>query len=811
MIFSREQTEADTCRQYVTPLLKLAGWEDDLIAEQRYITAGKIKVVGKKHLRRKGKKPDYILLRTPDYPIAVVEAKSIYKQPSDGLAQAKEYAELLKLKFVYATNGNGIVEFDYITGRQRDILEFPAPDELWHRLSAYKEWDDELAEKILYLNNRANKNFDGKVKRPRYYQQIAIDRACEAIFKGKKRILLTMATGTGKTFVAFQIIWKIWDQHWNLKGDALRPKILYLADRNILIDDPMIKDFAVFEDALHKIKGDPIKSRDLYFTIYQAIARDENKPGLFKEYDRDFFDLIIVDECHRGSARDDSNWREILEYFQPATQIGMTATPKHNDNINTYDYFGDPVYVYSLKQGIEDGFLAPYRVQRVVTNIDAEGLRLPKGTLDIEGHEIPDKHFATRDYERILSVENRNQIVARYLVDYLRENGIYNNKTILFCVDQDHARIMRDLIRELVPDILKEHPDFCERVTCDEGNIGLAHLSHFQDVEKISPGILTSSQMLTTGVDIPTVKNIVLFSTVNSIVTFKQIIGRGTRLREEKDKLWFSILDFTGATRLFADPDFDGPAERLEVDIISEKGEIEDKWVQQLEDEDDDMTSDDYAYGDTRGQRFDGDKDFGISEVPKEGEHVSKYYVDGVEVHIIANSLYQLDSSGNILQTVEYTEYVKDEVRKLYTSASLLRTRWTEEDERLVIIEELLKRGIKLSDLQEITGNRDADPFDLLLHVAYNTPLKTRREKANRVQREYKKFFNQYQDPAREILQLLLDKYAEYGPEQLLTSDVFEVQPINQYGTVIQIFEMFGGPAVAKQALNELYKLLQQD
>ncbi|MCK5833130.1 DEAD/DEAH box helicase family protein, partial [bacterium] len=577
--FSRD-TEADTCRKYVLPVLYSNGWDDDHIAEQHYITSGKIQVVGNKHIRMKGKKPDYILLHTPDYPIAVIEAKAFYKKPSDGLSQAKEYAEMLDVKFAYSTNGNGIVEFDYTTGKQSEIDRIPTPENLWKRYSAYREISDKESEKILYPNNRQLLDWDGKPKKPRYYQQVAINRACEAIFKGRKKALLTMATGTGKTFTAMQIIWKAWDQKWNLRGKDLHPKILYLADRNILVDEPR-KDYfdPVFGNAVHKISGEAVKGREIYFGIYQALADREDKVGLYSQFDRDFFDLIIVDECHRGSAREDSTWREILEYFQPATQIGMTATPRHTDNIDTYKYFGEPIYTYSLKQGIVDGFLAPYRVKRVVMNVDAKGLRFPEGTLDKYGNEIPDKAFSTSDYERILCLASRNEIAAKYIVDYLNEAGIYDNKTIIFCVDQEHAEKIRDRIREIIPDVLIDNPDFCERVTSDEGNIGLNHLGNFKDVEKNSPGILTSSQMLTTGVDMPTVKNVILFAKIESLVTFKQIIGRGTRIREDKDKLWFTIIDFTGATELFAEPKFDGPSEHLQIEIINDDGEIEDVWA----------------------------------------------------------------------------------------------------------------------------------------------------------------------------------------------------------------------------------------
>ena len=828
-------SEADTCRHYVLPNLAKMGWDNDRIAEQRYITDGKITIVGKKHIRQRGKKPDYILLYTPDYPIAVIEAKAYHKLPSEGLGQAMEYAEMLGVSFAYSTNGKKIVEYDYTTGKQRDIDIFPTPDELWERLSQKKKWTEDVAKRVIFPHNREIKSYDGKIKRPRYYQEIAINRACEAIFIGKKRILLTMATGTGKTFTAFQIIWKVWEQRWNKRNDNIRPKILYLADRNILIDQPKREDFSIFGDACIKVKGDVTTSRDIYLAIYQAIAENENNPGLYKKYPQDFFDLIVIDECHRGSAADESNWRSILEYFHSATQLGMTATPKIEENINTYNYFGEPVYTYSLRQGIEDGFLAPYKVKRVVTNIDAEGLRLPEETKDKFGNVIPDKVYKTKHFERVLSVDERNDTIAKYIVNYLYQNGIEDNKTILFCVNQDHALIMRDKIRELIPDILSEYPHFCERVTSDEGYEGRKYLDDFKEAENYSIGILTSSDMLTTGVDMPTVKTIVLFRVINSIVTFKQTIGRGTRLREDKDKLWFTIIDFTGATDLFANDEFDPPDVITETEIINEDGNIE-TTTNKSETKENDVTPEieetieniqEVELPDGRTIEVDPEKlktlpdgrivniETGVIEYepldPPPPPPIRKYYIDGVNVSVVTDSVYMLDANGKVLRTVEYTEYVNNEVRKLFTSASMLETRWTNDDERMMIVEQLKERGIVIEDMQEITGNRDADPFDLLMHIAYNRPLKTRREKANRVQREYKAFFEKYKEPAREILSLLLDKYTEFGSEQLLTSDIFEVPPLNNYGTPVQIFKLFGSPEKTREAVNELYALIQKD
>jgi type I restriction enzyme R subunit len=486
--------EADTCRLYVEPKLRAAGWEDEphRVNSQRTFTDGRIVVAGQKARRRPGKRADYILRYTPDIAIAVVEAKPEYNTPGEGLQQAKDYAEILGLKFAYATNGHGIVEFDYTTGRETELTAFPTPVDLWQRLTASEQLTDEAADKLETPGYRESG------RDTRYYQETAINRAMEAVLKGQKRILLTMATGTGKTYMAFQICWRLWSARWNAPGkEGRKPRILYLADRNILIDDPKDKTFAPFGDARHKIEGGVVvKSREMYFAIYQAIARDEARPGLYKEYAPDFFDLVIVDECHRGSAKDESNWREILEYFAPAFQIGMTATPKRADNIDTYAYFGAPLYTYSLRQGIDDGFLAPYRVHRVITEWDAAGWRPSKGELDRYGNAIPDEEYTTIDFERVVALRARTQAVARHLSDCLASTDRYG-KMIVFCVDQEHASEMRTALGNLNADLVKEHPDYVCRVTSDEGDIGRGHLSHFQDVERQTPVILTTSQMLT--------------------------------------------------------------------------------------------------------------------------------------------------------------------------------------------------------------------------------------------------------------------------------------------------------------------------
>ncbi len=457
-------TEADTCRKYVVPKLYASGWNDDQISEQTTFTDGRIMVVGTKVYRRPQKRADYLLRYRPNCMIAVVEAKAVYKNSRDGLQQAKEYAQILDLKFAYSTNGQGIVEHDFLSGRETDLNSFPTPDELWGRFNSY------LGMKMPEQEQRfLTPSLPVSGKPLRYYQEIAINRTTQAILKGKRRILLNMATGTGKTDVAFHICWRLWSTRWNRNNEPRRPRILYLSDRSILVDDPKDKQFAPFGDARWKIQGEAIKSREMYFATYQAIAKDERRPGLYREYRPEFFDLIIVDECHRGSARDESNWREILEYFEPAYQLGMTATPLREDNRDTYRYFGNPVYTYSLRQGIDDGFLAPYRVHRIVTDVDATGWRPSKDELDRYGRPIPDEQYETADFERIVALKARTQAIAKSVTDFLRNTDVFD-KTIVFCVDQEHADEMRHAINNLCADLAVQHPDYVVRIVADEGD-----------------------------------------------------------------------------------------------------------------------------------------------------------------------------------------------------------------------------------------------------------------------------------------------------------------------------------------------------
>ncbi|RBP90261.1 EcoAI/FtnUII family type I restriction enzme subunit R [Paenirhodobacter enshiensis] len=783
--------EADTCRKLVVPKLQEAGWDDrpHAINEQRTFTDGRIVFVGGKARRGKQKRADYVLRYSPDFPIAVVEAKARYRHAADGLQQAKDYAEVLGLKFAYATNGAEIVEFDYTTGIERILDAFPGPGELWARQRAAEGLDDPVAAERLLTPN-----FPDRAKPLRYYQEIAVNRAVQAVLQGRNRILLTLCTGAGKTAVAFQISWKLWSARWNGKGVNRTPKILFLADRNVLVDDPMAKDFSPFGDARHKIAGGiAVKSRDMYFAIYQSIARDENRPGLYREYPRDFFDLIIVDECHRGSARDDSNWREILEWFEPATQIGMTATPRREENVDTYTYFGDPLYEYSLAQGIADGFLAPYRVHRVITDYDAAGWRPSRGELDRYGREVPDNEYQTRDFERVVALRARTRAIARHLADFMAETDRMA-KTIVFCVDQEHALEMRQALAELNADLVRDNPDYVCRVTADEGDIGRGHLSKFQDVETDTPVILTTSQLLTTGVDAPTCKNVVLARTVGSMPEFKQIIGRGTRLRPDYGKLAFNIIDYTGtATRMFADPAFDGEPVREAESVINEEGET----IEEREAEDVAPEPGDIPEG--------PEPPLGGPE-PEPGPR--KFYVDGGEVSVVRHLVYELDAEGKKLACRQLTDYTGDKVRTLYPNASELRSDWLDPERRAEIVEQLEEKGIDLDTLAEAVGKPEADPFDLLCHLAYNTPLRTRRERADRLLREQDAFLARFGPDARKVLDAVLEKYAEHGSAQFKLPDILEVPPFNEWGNVIEIARRFGGGKELRSAVTELQRLL---
>ena len=789
---SFQTTEADTCRNLITPALKLAGWEKTphLIAEQHYFTDGRIVLSGRSAKRRQGKRADYILRYTRDLPLAVVEAKAENVHAGEGMQQAREYALILGLHFAYSTNGRTILEWDAFTGLETELDAFPSPDKLWGRYKAGKRIAEASSEQVLSPSNAT------LGKHSRYYQEIAINRAVEAVLAGDKRILLTMATGTGKTVVAFQICWKLWSARWNRKGEHRRTRILFLADRNILVDDPKDKTFAVFGDARWKIEnGEANKSREIYFATYQAIAEDERRPGLYREYAPDFFDLIIIDECHRGSARDESSWRGILEYFEQASQLGLTATPFREESRNTYAYFGSPIYQYSLRQGIEDGFLAPYRVHRILTTFDAAGWRPTKGQVDRYGQEIPDEEYQTKDFERIVSLRARTEAVARHLTDYLKRTDRFA-KTIVFCVDQEHADEMRRSIANLNADVIREHPNYVCRVTSAEGDIGRGALSRFQELETEVPAILTTSQMLTTGVDAPTTKNIVLVRVINSMAEFKQIIGRGTRVRQDYGKLWFDILDYTGsATRLFADPEFDGEPAQTSEECAGEFGEAIGVPVVISDPE---QTDNQQEGPDTR-----------MGPEP-DGEEQRKYYVDGGRVEIAAHLVFELDADGKQLRVIQLTDYTGEKVRMLYRSSEDLAAAWADPISRREVFAELAARGIDPDDLAQTTGRTDADPFDLLCHLAFDKPLLTRRQRVEKALQVKTDFFDQYGPKAREVLDMLLDKYADHGSGELSMPGALRTPPISGLGNVSEIAGRFGGAGEMAYAVTMLQKVLYE-
>jgi type I restriction enzyme R subunit len=780
------ESEADTCRKDVLPKIYASNWTDEQILEQRNFTDGQIVVLGRKAKRRKAKRFDYLLRYSQNFPIAIIEAKVKYKEASDGIQQAKLYAQILGLKFAYSTNGTEILEFDFTTGIEKQVSKYPTPTELWNRLNVVDPIKIEIRETFL-------KPFYAVVgKEIRYYQRIAINTAVKAILEGKKRALLTLATGTGKTTVAFQIIYKLWNNRWNIKGEYRRPKVLFIADRSILVTDPHAKDFSVFGDARCLVPDEGIpSSREIYFSTYQSLAEDENRVGAFRKLPRDFFDLIVIDECHRGSSSDESNWRIILEYFNHSVQLGLTATPLREDNKDTYLYFGNPLYTYSLRQGIEDGFLAPYIVHRIVTEPDATGWRPQDGQVDDNGALIPDGIYTTTDFENTLSYLPRTKAVVKHLYDFMVKYGRFD-KTIVFCVNQSHADDFRREFSNLNADLVVQYPDYIVRIVSDEKEIGKGHLGRFMDIDEPIPVVVTTSKLLSTGVDVQTCKNIVLFRLVNSMTEFKQIIGRGTRVREDKEKLFFTILDYTGsATRNFADPDFDGEPPLITEEEIDENG------------------------GTIPGTEtviseppVPNDDDEIISDPPTGGNGSKRtvYRVTEGEVQIATESVHLLGVDGK-LKTVKFTQYAKEQITTLYPSANDLRIGWSNSEARKKIIEELENIGISIDQLMDITKQYTVDPFDLLCFVAYDLKPKTRKQRAELLQNNKPDFFSLYSEKAQLVLKMILEKYIDFGLNQI-RPDIISAEPINREGNEIEIVNEFGGMDKYKQAIEQLQILL---
>jgi type I restriction enzyme, R subunit len=786
--------ERDTCRDYVLPRLKAAGWSDDQIQAQFPITDGRIITVGSKHRRGVALRADYVLEYRPGMPVAVVEAKREHETPGRGLQQAKDYAQHLDLPFAYSTNGKGIVEDDRDTGLETDgLVAFPGPEELWSRYRAWKGIEDSVAAGVVLPSSRALHNADGSVKEPRYYQQVAINRSVEAILGGRKRLLLTMATGTGKTFVSMQIVWKLWNSRWR---QGRKPRILYLADRNILIDQPRLDYFvpAFGEGPVWRLRGEAKAGREIYFALYQALADSGEDPnGMFRQFDPGFFDLVIVDECHRGSANAESSWRAVLDHFSGATQLGMTATPRRDETADSYEYFGDPLFQYSLAQGIEDGFLAPYRVRRVVLSPDAHGWMADRGALDRFGKEIPPGLYTTKEFERIVSLLARTAEAAKHLTKYLHRTGRWA-KTVVFCVDQEHAEQMRRALHNANRDLAKQHGNYVVRIVSDEGKTGTGYLSEFADTETSVPTIATTSQLLSTGVDLPTVSNIVLFRPVGSMALFKQMIGRGSRMFPDDGKLSFDIIDYAGATKLFADPGFDGPPERIDQEEVDDEGNVVGAVV--VEEPEPKPLERDHA---VEGAIDPDDLDI---------EPRVKFYVDDAEVWVTAEAVYYLDPAISRLRLVEYRDFVADTVRTLFPNPNHLRTTWASRVGRHDVLDALEVHGIDIGELSSRTGLAQADPLDVLVHLAWNQPLATRTDRARRVRKEHSEFFAAYQPAAREVLAYLLDKYAEHGVSQLDDLGVLEVPPISSLGSPAEIAGRFGSADALRGAVAKLGELL---
>jgi len=817
-------TETDIRTKYITPAIVGVGgpkWNVmTQVREESYFTKGRVIVRGKTVNRGEAKKADYILFYKPNLPIAVVEAKDNNHSVGDGMQQALDYAQILDVPFAYSSNGDAFLEHDRtVTAgtvtREIPLDEFPSPAELWSRYCKAKGYtaDQEAVATQDYYD-------DGSGKSPRYYQLVAINRTVDAIARGENRILLVMATGTGKTYTAFQIIWRLWKA-------GIKKRILFLVDRNILANQTMIGDFKPFKSAMAKLSarnnsietkdGSTIilpsgitqdrkvdKSYEIYLSLYQAVTGVEEEAHLFKQFSPDFFDLIVVDECHRGSAAEDSNWRQILEYFSSATQIGMTATPKETKTVSNIEYFGDPLYTYSLKQGIADGFLAPYKVVRIGIDKDLDGWRPESGQTDKHGQVIEDREYNDADFDRNLILEKRTELVAAKVTQFLRATDRFA-KTIIFCVDQDHADEMRRALANCNADLVKDHPDYVCRVTADEGDIGRGHLEKFQDVDTRTPTILTTSQLLTTGVDAPTCKNVVLARVVGSMSEFKQIIGRGTRVRDDYGKLWFSILDYTGsATQKFADKDFDGDP------VLATVQELSEAWEENPIAGPD--GTDNYGEIPAEGEAT-------VDEPPGETSGVGgilgdppgggrKYFFDGGQVTIAAHLVYELDPDGKQLRVVRYTEYAGEKIRTLFPDVKALRHRWADPASRAGIITTLAERGIDFDALAESSGQPDADPFDLICHLAHNAPLRTRRERAQAMRSDKKSFFDQYQPEARVILEELLEKYAEHGTAQFVLPDVIQVPPLSDHGQPGEIVKLFGGVEQLRCAVTQLQTLL---
>lgn len=773
-------TEADIRTKYILPAIKKAGWDlHTQMREEVHFTDGRIIVRGKIAARGRSKKADYILYHKPNIPLAIIEAKDDSHQLGDGMQQALEYSEILDIPFVFTSNGTGF-RFHDRTGLsdqvERDLpLDcLPSPQELWKRYKKFRQLEEPAIEDIIAQDYYS----DGSGKSPRYYQLNAINRTMEAIAKGQQRILLVMATGTGKTYTAFQIIWRLW------KSKA-KKRILFLADRNILVDQTRQNDFKPFGQAMTKITKRKIdKSYEIYLSLYQAVTGTEEEQNIYKQFSPDFFDLVVVDECHRSSAADDSSWRAILEYFSSATQIGLTATPKETADVSNIHYFGEPVYTYSLKQGIEDGFLAPYKVIRIDIDRDVLGFRPEKGQVDKFGNLIEDRIYNQKDFNRTLVIEERDWLVAQKVTAYLKATNRFD-KTIVFCEDIDHAERMRHALANLNSDLVLENHRYVMKITGDDQQ-GKAELDNFIDPESTYPVIATTSKLLTTGVDAKTCKLVVLDQRIQSMTEFKQIIGRGTRIDEGHGKLYFAIMDFKKATELFADPDFDGEP----VQIYQPSG-------------DDDILppETDGEAGSDAGGLIKPDITFDPTAEP--GQKRVKYYVNNIEVNVVAERVQYYDKDGKLV-TESLKDYTKKTVQKQYRTLDDFLRKWSESAKKEAVVQELEEQGVLLAAIREEVANGDEySAFDLICHIVYGQPPLTRRERAENVRKQ--NYFTKYGEQARKVLEALLDKYADEGVSSIESAKVLSLRPISDMGTPVEIINgYFGGKAQYDAALREL-------
>ena len=795
-------TEADIITKCVMPAILNAGWDNTTqIRQEVKLRDGKVIVRGKVAARRTVKSADIVLYHKPGIPLAVIEAKANKHEIGKGMQQGIEYARLLDVPFVFATNGDGFI-FRDATAAEGECLEkqitlddFPSPAELWQKFCLWKGYTQAQLPVITqdYYD-------DGSGKSPRYYQLQAINKTIEAVSNGQNRVLLVMATGTGKTYTAFQIIWRLWKS-------KNKKRILFLADRNILVDQTKNNDFQPFGTAMTKVSGRTIDpAYEIHLALYQAITGPEEDQKAFKQVAPDFFDLIVIDECHRGSASEDSAWREILDYFSSATQIGLTATPKETHEVSSTDYFGDPVYVYSLKEGIEDGFLAPYKVVRVDIDVDLQGWRPTKGQTDLNGEVIDDRIYNQKDFDRTMVIDERTELVARTITDYLKRTNPMD-KTIVFCNDIDHAERMRRALVNLNPEQVKKNDKYVMKITGDD-EIGKAQLDNFINPKKPYPVIATTSELMTTGVDAKTCKLVVLDQNIQSMTKFKQIIGRGTRIDERYGKLWFTILDFKKATELFADERFDGIPEKVmdttPEDIADPESDFEEKLEEISEHDEEQVTGVDeppappYQVTDTDD----------VGPLPEEDEKkIRKFHVNGVAVGVIAQRVQYYDADGKLV-TESFKDYTRKTLLKEYASLDDFTRKWQDADRKEAIIHELEQQGIIWEILAEEVG-KDLDPFDMLCHVVYGQPPLTRKERAENVRK--RNYFTKYSEAAQAVLDNLLDKYADAGVQEIESIQVLKLKPFDSMGTLPEIIKTgFGDRNGYNLALSELENEIYQ-